>query len=81
MTYNLDEDLCLRFSFWRRIYAQDLFGRDDLPEDGSGSWRGYGRRGPNQRTKRIFIPVDVDDYMVAPWKWPSLAHGKHLTSK
>ena len=67
--------MCLKFAYWRRIYAQDLHRRENYPEHGAGSWRRFA----GDRTKRIFIPKDILDYFVNPWKWPSLAHGMILT--
>ena len=71
-----DDDLCLKFIYWRRIYCADLQLRDALPEDGAGSWRRFA----GNRKKRIVIPYDVDDYVVNPFKWVGLAHGKFPTA-
>ena len=68
----LDDDLCLKFEFWRRVYTSDLYRRGIMPEDGAGSYRQFA----GSPTKLVMIPYDINDYLVAPWKWVSLPFGK-----
>ena len=62
----LDEQENLPPKYWRKLYTSPYHGPLGF-EDGEISQR---RFGPNQeRSSVVFMPRDLDDYMIAPYKF------------